>query len=367
MSDNVDCIVIGAGAVGLAVARKMALKGRKVHVLEKADTIGTGVSARNSEVIHAGLYYPQDSLKARLCVAGRALLYDYLNERGIDYKRCGKLIVATNYIEEQALDGILKKAQINGVDDMIKISQAEALSLEPELLCKSALLSPSTGVFDSHTYMLNLQSDAESCGATFAFLNSVIGGCIENGKIELDILSKSGKLKLRCKTLINAAGLGAQKVALSIKGFPPKLVPPQYFAKGSYFTLSGKPPFSRMIYPIPGEASLGTHYTCDMGGQGRFGPDIQWVDEINYDVDPARVTSFYNAIRRYWPGIENREISPAYSGIRPKTHAAGTKTADFVIQDASIHGVNSLVNLFGIESPGLTASMAISNEVANRL
>lgn len=367
MTDTLDCIVIGAGVVGLAVAREMAQKGREVLVLEKTDTIGTGVSARNSEVIHAGLYYPQGSLKARLCVAGRAMLYDYLNERGIEYKRCGKLVVATNSIEEKALDGILKKAQINGVDDMVKISQAEALSLEPELLCKSALLSPSTGVFDSHAYMLNLQGDAERCGATFAFLNSVVGGCIENGKIELDILGENGILRLECKTLINAAGLGAQNVALSIKGFPTKKVPPQYFAKGSYFTLSGKAPFSRMIYPIPGKASLGTHYTCDLGGQGRFGPDIQWVDKINYNVDPARATSFYTAIRQYWPGIADRELSPAYSGIRPKIHAPGEETSDFIIQGTSIHGVNSLVNLFGIESPGLTSSMAISQEVANSL
>jgi L-2-hydroxyglutarate oxidase LhgO len=367
MSDKVDCIVIGAGVVGLAVARKMALQSREVLVLDKAATIGTGVSARNSEVIHAGLYYPQGSLKARLCVAGRTLLYDYLNERGINYKRCGKLLVATNDEEEQALDGILEKALINGVGDMSKISQAEALTLEPELRCKSALLSPSTGVFDSHAYMLNLQGDAENNGATFAFLNSVVGGCIENGNIELDISGDDGTLSLGCKTLINAAGLGAQKVALSIKGFPPELVPPQYLAKGSYFTLSGKAPFSRLIYPIPGDASLGTHYTCDLGGQGRFGPDAQWVDEINYEVDPARVDGFYTAIRRYWPGVEDRELRPAYSGIRPKVQAPGMETADFIIQDASIHGVNSLVNLFGIESPGITSSMAIADEVANSL
>jgi L-2-hydroxyglutarate oxidase LhgO len=367
MRDNVDCIVIGAGVVGLAVARKLAMQAREVLVVETAGSIGTGVSARNSEVIHAGLYYPQGSLKARLCVTGRAQLYEYLNERGISYKRCGKLLVASTDEEVKALDGILKNAHINGVDDMIKISQAEALALEPELLCKSALLSPSTGVFDSHAYMLNLQGDAENNGATFAFLNSVVGGRVENSTIELDISGSDGILSLGCKTLINAAGLGAQKVALSIKGLPPEMVPPQYLAKGSYFTLNGKAPFSRLIYPIPGEASLGTHYTCDLGGQGRFGPDAQWVDEINYEVDPARADSFYTAIRRYWPGIEDRELSPAYSGIRPKVQAPGMEMADFIIQDASVHGVNSLVNLFGIESPGLTSSMAIADEVASRL
>jgi L-2-hydroxyglutarate oxidase LhgO len=345
----------------------MAQQAREVLVLEKTSAIGTGVSARNSEVIHAGLHYPPGSLKARLCVAGRTQLYDYLNERGINYNRCGKLLVATNDEEVKALDGILEKAQINGVDDMSKISQAEAIALEPELLCKSALLSPSTGIFDSHAYMLNLQGDAENNGATFAFLNSVVGGRIENGTIELDISGDDGILSLGCKTLINAAGLGAQKVALSIKGLPPKIVPPQYLAKGSYFTLNGKAPFSRLIYPIPGEASLGTHYTCDLSRQGRFGPDAQWVDEINYDVDPARTESFYTAIRRYWPGIDDRELSPAYSGIRPKVQAPGGETADFIIQDASVHGVNSLVNLFGIESPGLTSSMAIADEVASRL
>lgn len=367
MIDNVDCIVIGAGVVGLAIARELAQKGREVIVLEKTDSIGTGVSGRNSEVIHAGLYYPQGSLKARLCVNGRAKLYKYLDERKIEYKCCGKLIVATDDLEVKALDEILKKAQINGVYDIVKINKAEALSLEPELNCRSALLSPSTGVFDSHAYMLSLQGDAENCGANFAFSNTVVGGRIINGKIELDILGQSGLLKLGCKTLINAAGLGAQKIALSIKGFPPELVPPQYLAKGNYFTLTGKAPFSKMIYPIPGKASLGTHYTCDLGGQGRFGPDIQWVEEINYNVDSAQISSFCNAIRRYWPGIKDRELIPSYSGIRPKVHSADMTMADFIIQGPSIHGINSLVNLFGIESPGLTSSMAISEEVANSL
>jgi len=367
MSDKVDCVVIGAGVIGLAVARKLATAGRDVIVLESEDAIGTITSARNSEVIHAGLYYPEGSLKARLCVAGRALLYDYLQERAINYQRCGKLIVAINEEEAAALDDILAKARMNGVDDMVKISAADAHAMEPELSCVSALFSPSTGIFDSHSYMLNLQGDAENHGAVFAFLSTVTGGRIENGTISLDVSGDDGTMTLDCRTVINAAGLGAQKIASSIEGFPNAVVPPLHYAKGNYFTLAGKAPFSHLIYPLPGKASLGTHYTRDLGGQGRFGPDVQWVDEIDYAVDPQRGQSFYAAIRRYWPGLADGALNPAYSGIRPKVQAPGEPTADFIIQDASTHGIGGLVNLFGIESPGLTSSLALAEEVASRL
>lgn len=367
MSDSVDCVVIGAGVVGLAIARKLAMEGRDVIVLEEADAIGTITSARNSEVIHAGLYYPEGSIKARLCVAGRNMLYDYLQERAINYRRCGKLLVATSEDEAHALDDILAKAITNGVVDMKKISAADAHALEPELSCHGALLSPSTGIFDSHSYMLNLQGDAENHGAVFAFLSTVTGGRINEGMVSLDVSGEDGTMTLDCRTVINAAGLGAQKIASALEGFSAALVPVLHYAKGSYFTLSGTAPFEHLIYPLPGKSSLGTHYTRDLGGQGRFGPDVQWVDEIDYEVDPNRAESFYSAIRRYWPQLADGALNPAYSGIRPKVQAPGEPTADFIIQDASVHGVAGLVNLFGIESPGLTSSMAIAQEVSGRL
>jgi L-2-hydroxyglutarate oxidase LhgO len=367
MSERVDCVVIGAGVIGLAIARKLAMQGREVIVLECEDAIGTATSARNSEVIHAGLYYPKDSLKARLCVAGRALLYDYLQERAINHQRCGKLIVATNAEETEALDGILEKARLNGVDDMQRISAADAHAMEPELSCHGALLSPSTGIFDSHTYMLNLQGDAESHGVTFAFLSTVTGGQIKNDRISLEVSGADGSMTLDCGSVINAAGLGAQKIVSAIDGFPLDKVPPLHYAKGNYFTLNGKAPFEHLIYPLPGKASLGTHYTRDLGGQGRFGPDVQWIGEIDYNVDPGRAESFYAAIRRYWPGLTDNALNPAYSGIRPKVQAPGEATADFIIQDAGVHGVSGLINLFGIESPGLTSSLAMADEVASRL
>ncbi|MBL6931053.1 MAG: NAD(P)/FAD-dependent oxidoreductase [Rhodospirillales bacterium] len=367
MGERVDCAVIGAGVVGLAIARKLAIQGREVIVLEREDAIGTITSARNSEVIHAGLYYPEGSLKARLCVAGRALLYDYLQERAINHQRCGKLIVATTEEESEALEDILEKARINGVDDMTRINAADARAMEPELTCHGALFSPSTGIFDSHSYMLNLQGDAENHGASFAFLSTVAGGQIKDGAVSLDVSGADGTMTLDCSTVINAAGLGAQKIASSIDGFPLQKVPPLHYAKGNYFTLNGKAPFKHLIYPLPGKASLGTHYTRDLGGQGRFGPDVQWIDDIDYNVDPDRAESFYAAIRRYWPGLADGTLNPAYSGIRPKIQAPGEPTADFIIQDTGVHGVRGLINLFGIESPGLTSSLAIADEVASRL
>ena len=367
MSDSVETIVIGAGVVGLAVARKLALLGHEVLVLEEADAIGTVTSARNSEVIHAGLYYPEGSLKARLCVNGRALLYQYLEERGIVHQRCGKLVVATDEAELAALGGVLAKAHINGVDDMTQISAADARALEPSLHCTGALLSPSTGIFDSHAYMLSLQGDAENHGATIAFYSKVAGGTVGEDGITLTISGDDGTLSLGCKTLINAAGLGAQGIASNLSGFSSDYVPPLSYAKGSYFSLSGKAPFAHLIYPLPSNDGLGTHYTRDMGGQGRFGPDVEWVQDIDYAVDPQRAEGFYVAIRRYWPDLSDGALVPAYSGVRPKVQIPGDPPADFIIQDASVHGVAGLVNLFGIESPGLTSSLAIADEIAARL
>jgi L-2-hydroxyglutarate oxidase LhgO len=367
VSDRVECIVIGAGVIGLAVARKMAMLGKEVLVLEEADAIGTVTSARNSEVIHAGLYYPEGSLKARLCVAGRAMMYDYLNERDITHQRCGKLIVATSTAEEEAMDAVLAKARINGVDDMVRISGADARAMEPDLVCTSALYSPSTGILDTHAYMLSLQGDAENRGATVAFLSTVTGGRIDNDKITLTVSGVDGTMELTCDILINSAGLGAQKIAAAISGFPADKVPPLRYAKGNYFTLAGKAPFKHLVYPLPSNDGLGTHYTRDLGGQGRFGPDVEWVDELDYEVDPSRADGFYAAIRKYWPDLPDNALNPAYSGIRPKVQIPGQPPADFIIQDATTHGVKGMVNLFGIESPGLTSSLAIADEVAARL
>jgi len=367
MVDSIDCAVIGAGVVGLAVARELALAGREVIVLEQADAIGTVTSSRNSEVIHAGLYYPKDSLKARLCMKGRALLYAYLQERGIDHARCGKLIIASGEEEIAALQALEEKARGNGVGGLAWLSGADARAMEPLLVCEKALWSPDTGIFDSHAYMLNLQGDAENHGAVFSFLSRVLGGRVLGGGTELEIRTEAGDMSLIAKTVVNAAGHGAQPIAKAIQGVPPETVPPQYFAKGNYFYLAGKAPFERLIYPVPGEASLGLHYTRDLGGQGRFGPDVEWVESLEYAVDAARAQSFYAAIRRYWPDLPDGTLTPGYSGIRPKIQAPGEAAHDFVIQGSSRHGVDGLVCLYGIESPGLTASLAIAREVAAHL
>ena len=367
MREQIEYIVVGAGVVGLAIARELALQKREVLILEKADRIGTGVSSRNSEVIHAGIYYPERSLKARLCVSGRSQLYNYLKERKIEYQRCGKLIVANNHKEENILEDIYQSSKKNGVDDIQKLNSKNARIIEPELKCKSALFSPSTGIFDSHSYMLNLHGDAENNGAVFAFKTAVVGGFILQDSIQINVQTEKNEMSLLCKTLINCAGLGAQKLASSIQGFPNELVPSQFLAKGNYFSLKGKAPFSHLIYPVPSRASLGTHFTRDLGGQGRFGPDLQWIDEINYDVDPGRAKKFFSAIKRYWPNIEEKSLCASYSGIRPKIHSKHEKIADFLIQDSSTHGFNSIINLFGIESPGLTSSLAIAREIAKKL
>ena len=362
MADSVDTVVIGAGVVGLAVARALALAGREVIILEAESMIGTGISSRNSEVIHAGIYYPKGSLKAELCVAGRRALYAYCEAHGVPHRRCGKLIVATNAGEDVMLAGVKRRAEANGVEGMRVLSAAEAIAMEPNLHCTSALLSPVTGIVDSHAFMLALQGDAENAGAVPVFFSPVLGGRVAPGGVEIDV-GGSDPMSLSCRLLVNSAGLHAPGFAGCIAGMPADRIPTAYYAKGNYFTLMGRSPFSRLIYPVPVPGGLGVHLTIDLGGQARFGPDVQWIDTIDYTVDPARAESFYAAVRKYWPDLKDGAIQPGYAGIRPKIVPRGAPGQDFVVQGPQTHGVRGLINLFGIESPGLTASLALADHV----
>ena len=360
--DEVDCVVIGAGVVGLAVARALALQGREVMVLEAASAIGTGTSSRNSEVIHAGIYYPPGSLKARLCVRGKHLLYAYCAERGIAHSRCGKLLVATQAGQVSQLQGIIAKAAANGVSDLVLLTREQARAMEPQLECIAAVHSPSTGIVDSHALMLALQGELENAGGVVA-LNSplrqaYIGSCA------IELIANDGTA-LRARTVINAAGLLAPALAGRFQGLAQKHVPAPYFAKGNYFMLAGRSPFNRFIYPVPEPAGLGIHLTIDLGGQAKFGPDVEWVDAPDdLRVDAARGEAFYAEVRKYWPALPDGALQPGYAGMRPKLHAPGEPAHDFVIQGPDVHGVPRLVNLFGIESPGLTSSLALAEHVA---
>lgn len=363
--ETVDCVVVGAGVVGLAVARALALRGREVLVLEAANCIGSGTSSRNSEVIHAGIYYPQGSLKARLCVQGRALLYDYCAARGIGHRRCGKLIVATSQAQLAPLQQIADKARANGVGELRWLSQQQALQLEPQLACEAALLSPDTGIVDSHALMLALLGDVENAGGVLA-LNSPLAH-IEYAQAAIEIETEDGT-RLRAGQLVNAAGLQAVALAERFQGLAARHVPKAYYAKGNYFSLSGRAPFSHLVYPVPEPGGLGVHLTLDLGGQAKFGPDVQWVDSPeDLQVDAARGEAFYAEVRKYWPGLADGALQPGYAGIRPKISGPQEVAADFLIQGPSSHGVPGLVNLFGIESPGLTASLAIGQYVAELL
>ncbi|MBN9219032.1 MAG: NAD(P)/FAD-dependent oxidoreductase [Mesorhizobium sp.] len=365
---EIDCVVAGAGVVGLAIARALALSGRDVVVIEPADAIGTVTSSRNSEVIHAGLYYAPGSLKARLCVEGRQLLYAYCAQHGIAHQRTGKLIVASEPGQTDGLRAIEANARRCGVDDLEFLTKSEAESLEPALTCAGALLSPSTGIVDSHALMLSLRGDAEAAGASFAFLTTVGGAAIEAGGIRIDTRDANGEsFTLEADTFVNAAGLEAQAVASRIEGFPRNLIPRQWLARGNYFSLPGRSPFSRLIYPVPVEGGLGVHLTLDLGGSARFGPDVEWIEQVDYTVDPGRSAVFYEAIRRYWPDLGDGALQPAYAGIRPKLSGPGQPAADFLVQGPADHGAGRIVNLFGIESPGLTASLAIADHVAEML
>jgi len=362
MVESVDCVVVGAGVVGLAVARALALSGREVILLDAAEGIGTETSSRNSEVIHAGIYYPAGSLMARFCVAGRRALYAYCQAKGVPHRNCGKLIVAANAEEDGKLGEIKRRAEVNGVEGMRVLSAAEAIAMEPNLRCTSALFSPSTGIIDSHAFMLALQGDAENAGAVLVLHSPVTGGRAVQGGMEIDV-GGAEPISLRCRLLVNSSGLHASGLAANIVGMPAERVPPTYYAKGNYFTLTGKSPFARLIYPVPVPGGLGVHLTIDLGGQARFGPDVQWIDTIDYNVDPTRADSFYAAVRTYWPALQDGALQPGYAGIRPKIVPRGAPGQDFVVQGPQTHGVSGLVNLFGIESPGLTASMALAAHV----
>ncbi|MDB5929634.1 MAG: NAD(P)/FAD-dependent oxidoreductase [Polaromonas sp.] len=363
--DQVDCVVIGAGVVGLAIARALALQGREVMVLEAADAIGTGTSSRNSEVIHAGIYYPQSSLKATLCVQGRALLYEYCAQRGVSHSRCGKLIVATSDAQVAQLQGIIAKAAANGVHDLVLLSREEARALEPQLECVAAVHSPSTGIVDSHGLMLALQGDLENAGG-LVVLNTAVAH-MQSVQAAITLIANDGT-ELQARSVVNSAGLQAQALARRFGGLAPHFVPPSHFAKGNYFTLTGRSPFARLIYPVPEAAGLGVHLTIDLGGQAKFGPDVQWVDSPDdLVVDPARGDGFYAEVRKYWPALQDGSLIPGYAGMRPKIQAPDEPAKDFLIQGPAAHGVAGLVNLFGIESPGLTSSLAIGTYVSRLL
>ena len=362
MTERIDCVVAGAGVVGLAVARALALAGREVIVLDAAEAIGTETSSRNSEVIHAGIYYPAGSLMARCCVEGKRRLYRYCDEHGVAYRRCGKLIVACDATEAERLDAIRARAVANGVEDIERLDAGTARALEPELACVAALLSPSSGILDSHGFMVALRGDAEAAGAMFAFRSPVAGGQATDDGVLLDV-GGDEPMTLQARLVINAAGLHAPAFASAIAGMPREFVPRAYYAKGSYFSLAGRAPFDRLVYPVPVPGGLGVHLTLDLGGQARFGPDVEWVEGIDYTVDPRRAEVFYGAVRRYWPGLRDGTLLPGYSGIRPKIAPPGAAGQDFVVQGPAAHGVRGLVNLFGIESPGLTASLALADQV----
>lgn len=363
---DIQCIIIGAGVIGLAVARQMAMAGYEVLIVESQEAIGMGISSRNSEVIHAGLYYPPGSLKAKFCVQGKTLLYQYCQEKGIAHQRIGKILVATELSQIAKLEQIKRTAETNGVSDLRYLSPEEASELEPNLYCVKALLSPSTGIVDSHGLMLALQGDAERHGAQCVFRSPLESVNIKNGLFHCRFGGQESA-ELSCQILINAAGLNAPLLAKKFEGLSPDFVPSAHYCKGSYFTLSGKSPFSHLIYPMPNEAGLGVHLTLDLGGQAKFGPDTQWITEEDYTLDASRGDSFYQAVRQYWQDLPDGALQPGYTGIRPKIVAQGQPAADFKISSQAEHGIPNLINLFGIESPGLTSSLAIALYVKNLL
>jgi L-2-hydroxyglutarate oxidase LhgO len=363
MMDEVECTVIGAGVIGLAIARALARDGRGVIILERDNLIGSQTSSRNSEVIHAGIYYAPGSLKARSCVAGRELLYAYCKQRNVPHRKCGKFIVAASEQQRETLSALERIANSNGVFDLEWLDRAAALRAEPALTCAAVLHSPSTGIIDSHAYMLSLLADAEAHGAQIVYGTEV--GSLKPGSQGVEItLAEDTSPVMRSRMIINCAGLDSARVAAAISNFPKEHIPEVRYAKGNYFALAAPAPFKRLVYPIPEVGGLGVHMTIDMGGQARFGPDVEWVTHRDYAVDPARVRAFYPAVRQYWPGLAEGQLRPAYSGIRPKLSGPGQEAADFIVSDAKQHGVQGVINLFGIESPGLTASLALAEDVS---
>ncbi|MEJ8849659.1 NAD(P)/FAD-dependent oxidoreductase [Variovorax rhizosphaerae] len=368
--EKIDCAVIGAGVVGLAIARALAMAGREVVILESENAIGTQTSARNSEVIHAGITYAPGALKGRLCVAGKAALYDYCTELGIGHRRIGKLIVATQESELADLHKYIELGAAHGVNDLRLLGANEARAMEPEVLCVGALHSPSTGIVDSHALMLSYLGDAERHGATLALQSPVTGGAADDDGVALEVGGPES-MRIHCRTVVNAAGLGAQRVAKAIAGMPAEQVPTLYYAIGHYFSLARKSPFNHLVYPTGRDGALRAHVTLDLGGQCKFGPDLSWRDGVDYRFDASREAAFYDAIRRYYPGLQDGDLQPGYTGIRPRLAGPGSSlhntATDFVIQDSTQHGIQGLVNLFGMESPGLTSSLAIGDYVVERM
>ncbi len=364
--ERLDCVVVGAGVIGLAVARELALLGREVVVLEAEDRVGAHTSSRNSEVIHAGIYYPQHSLKAQLCVAGKHLLYRYCEARRVPFRRIGKMIVATRESEHAALRDYLHCARNNGVGNLHWLDAREAKAREPEVQCMAALWSPGTGIIDSHAYLQALQADIESANGTVVLRSRVesIDLCHSPGAITFE--AGSGQA-MRCNMMVNATGLWASELAARMHGLPDADLPQTYYSKGHYYSYSGQPPFSTLVYPVATAEGLGIHATCDLAGEVRFGPDNCWVDSVDYRFDTGGEEEFANAIRRYYPAVEAGRLQPAYTGIRPKVSGPGDAPGDFIMQGPSSHGIAGLVNLFGIESPGLTASLAIARRTADML
>ncbi len=360
-----DVLVVGAGVVGLAAARALALRGHAVVVAEATGGIGNGVSSRNSEVVHAGMYYPSGSLRARHCVNGRRMLYAFCDGHGVPHARCGKLIVATNALEQAKIEGIYEQGIVNGVEGLSFLTAAQALALEPNLSCTGAVLSSETGIIDSHALMLALQGDLEDAGGMIAFNAPVERIRRTRAGWEVQVGSEPDALVF--DAIVNAAGLGAQALARATPDYPQERVPPLVLAKGNYFGCLGRPAFSRLIYPAPVDGGLGTHVTLDLNGRMRFGPDVEWIEREAYEVDPARAESFYASIRRYWPGLPDGALVPDYAGIRPKLTGPGGKAADFMIDGPVEHGLAGLVQMFGIESPGLTSCLSLAEDVAERL
>lgn len=364
MSTDIDTLVIGAGVVGLAVARRFAQSNHTVVIIEQENAIGTGISSRNSEVIHAGIYNPPNSLKSRLCIRGKELLYDYVSSHNIPFKRCGKLIVATEEVQDNKLEEIESRAKKNGVEDLVFLDKKEATKMEPELFCSSALYSPSTGIIDTHQFMLSLLGQSENNGASIAYNSKFIGATpTANGfKVTISLMDDE-IISLTCRNLINCSGLSAQTLASSIEGMAPSFIPKLYFVKGNYFSMTGNCPFRHLIYPVPEAGGLGVHLTLDMNGQARFGPDVESVDELNYEVTIKNAQTFFKNARKFYPKLKQGSLLPAYSGIRPKLSPPEGVVEDFVIQGSDIHNIGGLVNLFGIESPGMTSSLAIADHV----
>jgi L-2-hydroxyglutarate oxidase LhgO len=363
MTERLDCVIAGAGVVGLAIARSLAKSGREVLVLESEPQIGMHASSRNSEVIHAGLYYPEDSLKARLCMTGKAMLYRYCEAHQVGHKRIGKLIVAARQVDISKLEAIERQARLNGVDDVRFLDAAESRELEPDVVGDGALWSPSTGIVDSHQLMMALQAEIETASGMVVLNSKVTNLVLEDGELQFD----TGGETFLCKTLVNSAGLYAQQLVSRLQPLSPAAWPRAHYAKGQYFAYQGQSPFRHLVYPLPFDGGLGIHATNDLSGAARFGPDVDWVDEIDYDFDESRKADFVTAIKTYYPGLDEARLMPAYTGIRAKLAGPGAPFTDFDIQFEANHGVPGLVNLFGIDSPGLSACLAIGDYIKHNL